>query len=590
MKQFSLLVIAVFASLNLASCSEDSVTAQIDKTCTKNSTKCIQGKRFSCVQRGDNIYRWEKAEDCPEGCDEEKNVCISSDTEKKCDTEGVSECFNGGLRTCENKTWTMEECPKGCDEEKKACITDTDAEEACDAEGVTECVNGMLKTCENKTWTMKKCPNGCDELGMKCAASEACAEGEIKCVSQDTNGKAYYKCQNGAWDTAKTEECEDESYCISASQDTLNAKNKDRCDTCKSDSHTYFCEEQGNAIIQQCEGKESGSPITISRTQCENSAYCDPISISCVDDCSICHSRCLDNGDFQICEPHAQLSGVGSWRTLAKCGSRNECNENNKNNNDDVLGCNCNLGVKTTDAVCTSMEYVGENTADNSSKNCLFTYKYYKKSSDRNKCRSDKGEGEISCKRNTNSIYYSIGCNIPPDEFHQYDYCDRERSCSEDYNACVIKNSWSFTCSNNAVVSYVSGELKYRSCDKLACKRLLSDTYSCSGLEGERCSSDGTLIQKWKKLKWETEEDCSLDGKVCMLDEEGSPKCATRECVDLETICDGQKILICFNNQFKTTLGVCNGSTKCYSENSDEVGARMAYCLDQSNALNDSKR
>ncbi len=268
-----------------------------DGKCNDTPATCGDAGSHQCNEAADAVMicgndgTWTKEQDCPDGCDKDKNECMNScqESTQKCSDDKTK------LLKCENSTWIeAEDCPNGCNDAQNQCNTTE-----CSTVNETSCSSDKLLTCQdNLTWKETTCEFGCYQ-----------SQDNIHKCKPDCSTAGDVRCQGDAVET-----CSSEFSWEITTEVCPNGCNDGICKACTIVDETS-CNEAGN--VQTCQ-----NDYTLKETEvCGNGCF----ENHCKACTEIGQETCSPDGNIQICQDDYTLKQTKSCAFGCLNDVCNEC-------------------------------------------------------------------------------------------------------------------------------------------------------------------------------------------------------------------------------------------------------------------------
>ncbi len=510
-----------------------------DDTCKADSKKCSEDKTgyFVCTEG-----KWStEATKCgdKEVCDPAKNECVE-DVPPECEKDQIK-CVDDDAKSyyaCVDGKWATEKTAcdgdKHCDKETKSC------EEKC-TEGTNRCSADLkeLQTCKNGVWTQKTA----------CSAKQLCSENECKdtvctpgvdiCTGDKSKNAAMRHCKK---DGQVGEMVEDNIYC-----DLGCTPDKTACLVC--DEGALNCTDKG--VFQICEKNAWVDKVSCGEGACSK----DKTNAGCK--CKVnTNLRCNDDkSKTEICSSFTEnkLKYFG-WAELQDCAGKDKCEASGtsascKCGDKDAFSCNgnllqlCNNGVLQDVLSCTDKE---------------------KCNAEQQKCVCN--DGDRTC--DGDKAKKCVGGTWVDDN------CKFNETCSEKLGgvcvaktAALCKDDDPAKCFGPAVVKCKDGLYDVAEICTVACTSDIKGARCADACvkNTQSCSSDYKSVVSCSAEQVATTEACNSDER-CVEKVTGTKKsasCVKKVCEEMDSLCDGTKLSICYNNEKKAIVDCAAAGLIC---------------------------
>ena len=324
--------------------------------CTDDQIQCIDHNNYKSCKDG----KWSET---TTACAAETPVCNTN----KCEAECKDVCDNHNIKKCVNGTLGQAE---SCGENKVCsddgtgakCVDVQPNEDLCIDGSAPSCIDGAhSKSCVNGVWTTVTCTENeeCNETTGLCVTKAACQKGQIQCKTTlhiSGNADKYVECgDDGKWGTeekscaAETPVCDDgitPVTCVAeCTTDSKRCSVDGKLETCLGgnwmENPLDKCSAQETCSEGKCVCNKGTTTCNSDRSgtvACKDDGSWDTTVTACDYGCNTetgtCYEcsgnvgKCLDNGDFQICENN-------KWKTVTNCGTKESCSA------EGTLGCVC---------------------------------------------------------------------------------------------------------------------------------------------------------------------------------------------------------------------------------------------------------
>ncbi len=554
-----------------------------DAKCVAGEKKCDgETKQLVCEGEGADAD-WKVVECSTVGdgyiCDA-TNECVAPASQVVCQKDEIK-CANTRDRVntyvkCldDGSAWDTNEIP--CDPATPKCddgITPVACVAACQRNAVRCSADGVRQICSVMTGNWQ---------------DQACGEFET-CVYDENNKTASCKCTEGA------------TMC--------GGRNNNQVRTCQADGswgNYGNCPTKGdicvdNVCVPPCtngakrcsdEGKKqtcnNGEWTDDRMNQCNATESCVETNgqISCV--CKDGANRC-QNGNIQVCmsgewKKHdsdmicsnagviQSCSRMGQLQDIVNCGSAASCYATK-----DAAGC-----CKENDpAVCSeSKSGVMACAKDNRTG----VYNWTETKCENGVCKDDATNGAFcACMEKTYICESETGgdvrkvCKDGKYTADGVDQCSRAQTCSsENGGVCLTRacmGDVSYCSASNVVVKCENQQYVSTTCQgrqvcvektdrngnvAAACQQQLMPETCTNG--AMRCSYDSLSIETCQRGGW-VAKACAKS-EVCALNND-KPACAKKVCTDYEYSCNGDKIMVCDNNELKELADCASVGRTC---------------------------